>query len=125
MILFSMLSWWYTAGWSGLAARIGHRINGVMETFSVSLLMGSLFEPFRQISAGHVQGGGFDAQLRAFGDRLFSRIFGAVVRSLFIFMGLVGACIMALIGVVQLLLWPFVPFFPVAGIVLAVMGLTF
>jgi hypothetical protein len=124
MILISMLSWWYTAGWSSLAARIGRRINGVMETFSVSLLVGSLFEPFRQISAGQSQGGGFDAQLRALGDRLFSRVFGAVVRSIFIFMGIIGACIVALIGFMQLIVWPLVPLFPIGGVVLAVVGLT-
>jgi hypothetical protein len=125
MILFSMLSWWYTAGWSALATRIGHRINTVMESFSVSLLMGSLFEPFRQISAGQVRGGGFDVQLRAFGDRLFSRLFGAVIRSLFIGMGLVGAFLTAIVGMVQLAVWPFVPFLPFIGIGLAIAGVSF
>jgi len=125
MVLFSMLSWWYTAGWASLGARVGRRITRVNETFSVFLLMGSLFEPFRQISAGQPRGGGLDVQMRAFGDRLFSRVFGAVVRSLFIFMGMFGAFITGLIGLIQLIVWPLVPLMLFAGIVLAIIGPTF
>ena len=93
----------------------------MLETFSVALLLRTLFDPFRQISAGQVRGS-FDAQLRAMGDRLFSRVFGAVVRCIFIFIGLIGALGVGLFGLVELLVWPFIPFLPVIGIVLAVVG---
>jgi hypothetical protein len=124
MMLISMLSWWYTAGWASLAGRVGRRVQSVMNTFSVQLLAGSLFEPFRQISAGQSGGPGFDAQLKALGDRLFSRIFGAVVRSLFILMGLVGTFFMVIIGLLQIILWPVVPLLPILGIALSVTGWT-
>lgn len=93
----------------------------ILEAFSVGLLLRTLFDPFRQISAGQVRGS-FDAQLRALGDRLFSRVFGAIVRSIFIFIGLIGAFFAGLLGVVELLLWPVVPFLPVIGIALMVSG---
>ena len=94
-----------------------------METFSVGLLAGTLFAPFRQISAGQVHVG-VDAQMRAFGDRLFSRVFGAFIRTLFILIGLFAAFLMGLVGAVQLIMWPLLPFLPVVGLVLALMGWT-
>lgn len=48
--------------------------------FSVGLLLKTLFNPFRQISAAPV-GGAAPVQLSAFFDKLFSRAVGMVVRS--------------------------------------------
>lgn len=124
MMLLATLTWWYTAGWAGLAGRIGRRIDRVMESFSVTLLLGTLFDPFRQIDAGRTQGRSFDAQLRAFGNRLFSRVFGAVVRSLFICIGIVAAVLTALVGLLQLVAWPIVPFLPFISLGLALAGVT-
>jgi hypothetical protein len=124
MMLISMLSWWYTAGWASLAGRVGRRVQAVLNTFSVQLLLGSLFEPFRQISAGQSNGKGLDAQMKALGDRLFSRVFGAIVRSLFIVMGMFGTFFVLLIGFIQLIVWPFIPLFPIIGIALSVTGWT-
>lgn len=120
-MLFALVSWWYTAGWAGLTGGAVNRSSRLLETFSVSLLLGSLFDPFRQISAGQVRGGGFDAQLRAFGDRLFSRLFGAVVRSIFILIGLTASGAVIVGSLLLMLIWPLVPFFPFIGIALAVM----
>jgi len=95
----------------------------VLETFSVGLLLRTLFAPFRQISAGNVQGP-MAVQVRALGDRLFSRVFGAVVRGFFILFGLIGALLAGLFGLVQLLLWPLLPVLPLVGLLLMVLGLT-
>lgn len=122
MVFLALFSWWYTTGWAALARRVLGRAGGVLQTFSVGLLARTLFAPFRQISAGSVQGP-LNAQVRALGDRLFSRLFGAVIRSFFILFGLIGALLVVLAGLVQLLLWPLVPVFPLAGVVLTLVGL--
>lgn len=124
MMLVAFFSWWYTTGWGELLGRVMVRVERVLQTFSVGLLFKTLFAPFRQISAGNVQGP-LDVQVRAFGDRLFSRLFGAFIRSFFIFFGLVSALLAGLIGLVQLLLWPVVPFLPLVGLVLALTGWVF
>jgi hypothetical protein len=121
MMIVALFSWWYGAGWARAASRIGSRMGAMLETFSVALLLRTLFDPFRQISAAQVRGG-FDAQLRALGDRMFSRVFGAFVRSLFILIGLVGALLAGIIGLIELIVWPVLPFLPLIGIGLAVMG---
>ena len=121
MTLFTLVSWWYTTGWSGLAGQASQRTSRLLETFSVGLLFGSLFEPFRQISAGQVRGGSFDAQIRALADRIFSRLFGAVVRSLFICIGLLAACASMVFSLAQMILWPIVPLLPLIGLAMALL----
>jgi len=121
MMIVALFSWWYSAGWARLTGRVGSRMQIMLETFSVALLLRTLFDPFRQISAGQVRGS-FDAQLRAMGDRAFSRVFGAIVRSLFILIGLGAALLAGLFGLVELVVWPVVPFLPVVGIALTVLG---
>ena len=123
MMIVALFSWWYGAGWARAATRVGSRMQLILETFSVALLIRTLFDPFRQISAGQVRGS-FDTQLRAMGDRLFSRVFGAVVRSLFILVGLFGALFAGIIGLIEIVVWPLVPLFPVIGVVLMVMGVS-
>ncbi|HLZ14359.1 MAG TPA: hypothetical protein VKQ34_00010 [Candidatus Saccharimonadales bacterium] len=124
MMVIALVSWWYGAGWAGVARRIGERTEAVLEAFSVSLLLRTFFAPFRQISAGGRVGGPLSVQLQAFGDRVFSRIFGAVVRSIFICFGLIAALCVLVLSVLQLLVWPLVPMLPLAGLGLMVLGWT-
>jgi hypothetical protein len=123
-MLLALFSWWYGAGWARLAKRVGERVDNVLGFFSVGTLARTLFSPFRQISAGRVQGPA-NVQFRAFLDRLFSRFVGAFMRSLLILIGFVGALLSGLIGLVQIVLWPLVPLMPAAGLVAALMGWTF
>ncbi|HSX29528.1 MAG TPA: hypothetical protein VLE73_03135 [Candidatus Saccharimonadales bacterium] len=122
MMILEVISWWYGAGWARVASRIGGRVTTILEAFSVGLLLRTLFDPFRQIDAGGNGGKTVQDQLRAFGDKLFSRFFGAGVRGLFIVIGLLAALFAVIVGVVQLLLWPFIPLLPVIGVVLALLG---
>lgn len=121
MIVLALFSWWYGQGWAGLARKVAERTDSVLGFFSVGTLFLTLFAPFRQISAGHVQGAP-GMQMRAFFDRLFSRFFGAFLRGIMIVVGLVLALLSGLLGVVQLIIWPLIPLLPVAGIVLTGKG---
>lgn len=123
MILMALVSWWYGAGWSGVAKRLTARIDGTLAFFSVGLLLKTLFDPFRQIGAGRVQGP-LAVQFRAWGDRLFSRFVGFTVRTIVIFFGLTLMCFIALLGLLQLLLWPLIPVLPLVGVVVFLIGWT-
>lgn len=123
MMVLALFSWWYTTGWARLLMRVSQRIESVLESFSVALLARTLFDPFRQISAGGVQGP-LGVQMRAFGDRLFSRVFGAGVRTMFILMGIIASLFVALAGLVELLLWPLLPLLPLVGLALMLSGWT-
>lgn len=117
MIVLALFSWWYGQGWAALARRVGQRTDNVLGFFSVGTLAATLFAPFRQISAGQVQGAP-GIQARAFFDRLFSRFFGAVLRSVMIIVGLLLALFSGIFGIVQLALWPLLPIMPVGGLIL-------
>jgi hypothetical protein len=123
MLALALFSWWYTTAWKDLGRGIGLRLDKTLDFFSVSLLMRTLFDPFRQISAGSVHGS-VDAQFRAWADRTFSRFFGAFIRMMFVIIGLFGCLFVLLVGMVQIVLWPIIPLLPLIGILGMVMGWT-
>jgi hypothetical protein len=124
MMLFALVSWWYGRAWSDLLKHVNQRLDRVIDFFSVGLLLKTLFDPFRQIAAGQLKNAPLADQMRAFGDRTFSRFVGAAVRSMFIFLGAIAALLTLVIGFVQLILWPCVPFVPVLAVAGWVLGWT-
>lgn len=123
MLFIALFSWWYTTGWAQLAQRATKRVAGVLDFFSIGLLLKSLFAPFRQISVGKVRGP-LEVQIRAWGDRQISRAIGAMVRLAVIAFGLLATILMVIVSLALLLLWPFVPLMPfiVAVIMMGVRG---
>lgn len=115
MLLFALFSWWYTAGWLQLAHLLTRRMAGVLDFFSVGLLLKSLFAPFRQISVGKVQGP-IGVQLRAWADLQISRVIGAIVRLMVIAFGLVTALAMLIVVVSLLVIWPLLPAMPLLAL---------
>lgn len=123
MIATDLLAWWYGTGWMRLMHKAASRIQGVFDFFSVTLLLGTLFDPFRQIDAGKVQGSPQE-QLKAFGNRLFSRIIGFFIRSITVICALVCAVVMTVVGLAQMIIWPLLPVMPILGVVAALAGWT-
>jgi len=121
MFVLDVLSWWYGAGWRGRAAKLKEQLAATEDYFSVDLLIKTLFSPFRQISAGKVQGP-LGVQMRAFFDRLISRAIGGVVRSFMVVVGTVALALNTILGVVFLLVWAVVPLLPLVGLYLFVIG---
>jgi hypothetical protein len=117
-----LLSWWYSTGWLALAKRVGGRVKSVLDFFSVGLLLGSLFAPFRQISAGGSAQGPLGIKLRAWADRQFSRVIGAVVRLILIICGVALVLLTACVGLVMIIAWPLLPALPVIGLIFSLQG---
>lgn len=124
MIFTDLLIWWYGPGWRAELQKVAVRTKGILEAFSVRLLAGSLFAPFKQIDAGRVRGP-VQVQFRAWFDRTFSRVFGFFVRSLVIFTGCLAAFIVGIGSIVLSIVWLVVPILPILGLVLAVAGWSF
>jgi hypothetical protein len=123
MFLVGIFQWWYG---DGLLRYIRQSFLGVLRTadfFSVGLLLQTLFNPFRQISAAPV-GGAMSVQLSAFFDKLFSRAVGTVVRSGVIIVGILMIVLRFLWMVLGVLLWLTLPIFPIISIVLWQMGVS-
>lgn len=121
MFIVGLLSWWYGNGWMSEAQRVRERIASAADYFSISLLVRTLFSPFRQISAGRVDGP-IGVRWRAFVDKIISRCIGALVRTCMIVVGIGWITLVAIIGGITLTLWLVVPALPIIGIVMAIVG---
>lgn len=121
MFLVGILSWWYGEGWQARIRIIKERLASSADYFSIGLLITTLFAPFRQISAGSVEGPLVD-QVRAFADKLISRFIGAIVRSAILIAGLVVMFVQIIFGGLEIAIWPLVPLLPVIGLIMMVIG---
>lgn len=121
MFIVGFLGWWYGAGWRTRLRKIGARIMSVFDVFSIDLLIKTWLAPFRQIGAGQT-GRGLSEQLRVLFDALVSRAIGGAVRTITIGIGLIVVTVMAIAGILEGILWLFVPLLPVVGVILFAIG---
>jgi hypothetical protein len=121
MFLVGILSWWYGAGWAQRISLIKARLNGTIDYFSIGRLSETLFSPYRQISAGAVNGS-FGIKLRALSDRTISRFVGFFVRFFVIIIGVTVLALQLILGLVVIAGWIFVPLLPIMGLILYAIG---
>lgn len=119
----SFFKWWYGDGVKQRLQIISGRIDGVADYFSFGQLLKTLFSPYRQISAGKVDGA-LDVKMRAMVDKLFSVVIGAVVRLLIIAVGLAMLAFVVVYSLLFLLFWLLMPALPVFGLLLMIIGWT-
>jgi hypothetical protein len=106
-MILEMLRWWYGPGLILSVHRIGAWTAAVEHTFSVGILLRTLFSPWRRIITP--KGRGIDAQVRAALDNFVSRCVGFVIRCFALLFAAVAGLFAFLGGVVGLVLWPLVP----------------
>ena len=121
MFIVGLLQWWYGAGWARQLAYVRDHIIGVYDYFSIDLLISSWFSPFRQISAGKVQGS-LEVQWRAFVDRTISRFIGAFMRTALIVGGIIALMCFSVASIAAVVLWALLPVAPVVGLLLTLIG---
>ncbi len=121
MAIVGILVWWYTDGWRQAVRDVQTRLVGLFDYFSIDILLKTLFSPFRQISAGSVDGP-LPVKLRAFGDRLVSRLVGSVVRLIVMLIGLVTIVGALIGGLLYIVLWALLPLAPIVGLILSLIG---
>lgn len=122
MFLVGLISWWYGRGWADQWRRTMERLSATLEFFSVGQLLSTLFAPFRQISANGGTDGSLGSAMRAFIDKLISRIIGSIVRLATILVGSFVIMFQVVYSFIILALWWFVPVMPIAGAVLFAIG---
>ena len=121
MFLVGMISWWYGSGWKGQFLRVKERLATTASFFSIGQLASTLFSPFRQISAGGAKGS-LSVMMRAFFDQLISRVIGAIVRFFTILIGVIVMLFQALFELIIIVVWLFLPIFPIAGLIAMAIG---
>lgn len=121
MFIVGILSWWYGAGWKQRLVLLREHLAAMIDFFSIGLLLRTLFAPFRQISAGQVEGS-LEVKLRALADKLISRLIGAMVRTCVIIAGSVALVLYVVFCGIVLVAWAVAPLLPVVGLVAAIVG---
>lgn len=115
MLAVAFVRWWYGAGWTLVNHTVRKRLQRTAASFSVPTLVRTLFAPWKRIVAP--PGAGIDAHLRAMGDNAVSRAVGFTVRLTVLLSAGVCLSFIALAGMLQVVLWPLVPFLAVGLIV--------
>ena len=124
MLALSFIEWWYLQGWGKFAAELVNKLRGAADFFSISLLLRSLFAPFKQISAYGSGDESLQGRLSDFGDKLLSRVIGAIVRIFILVAGIIWLLVETAASLALIVLWPVLPLLPVVGIIMTVMGVT-
>ena len=122
MQAWALIYWWYGAGWVGELNLQLKRLSRVESYFSFGNLLGTLFQPFRQIDAGFRRGG-LSIQLRAWLDKTISRFIGALARLTLLIIGIVWWLISMLTSICWLFVWPFLPLAPILGAIASALNL--
>lgn len=116
MFMATFLSWWYGSGWIQVANSFKPRLNLVSSAFSVNQLLKTLFSPWRRIIT--YPGASLADRFHAWGDNLFSRTIGFIVRLFVLLAALLTCLAVALVTLIELIVWPLLPLSPV-GFILA------
>jgi hypothetical protein len=107
MLFLEFFQWWYGDGWRDAAKNGIGLVNKVQLTFSIPVLLSTLFSPWRRIITS--PGRSLDDKMRALLDNLVSRAVGFFVRLFSLIAALVLALLAAVAGGIIALAWPFVP----------------
>lgn len=122
MFIVDLLGWWYSRGWAWAARHLFiTRTIRVIRFFSVPDLLKTLFSPFRQ-DALRLKNAPIGIRLQVLGMNFISRIFGFLIRSCLIIIGLLSAVSNALLGIIVVLIWPLLPLSPLVAILCIMIG---
>lgn len=106
-MLLEFWTWWYGVGWADISQRVGARVVGVWQLFSIDILLRTLFSPWKRIVAA--PGKSLDAIFRSMIDNTVSRFVGFFARIFVLFAALILTSLAAIIGLIMVLFWPLLP----------------
>ncbi len=82
--------------------------------FSLPQLAGSWFAPWKRMTEKRTRAWNFEDMLGTFFINLMSRLIGALIRTVFIVIGMIALCTTILFGIITYLFWIAAPAFIVA-----------
>ncbi len=107
MLLVAFVQWWYGPGWVSTANRLSTRLRETYLTFSVPILIPTMFAPWRRIIT--YPGSSLQDKFRAILDNLISRAVGFVVRLFALITAFIIMGAYVIFGGLLLIIWPIVP----------------
>lgn len=115
MLAVAFLSWWYGQGWALVFKNMQRRITQIEQAFSVTMLLRTLFSPWRRVVT--YPGSSLNAHLQALVDNLISRFVGFTVRIAVIITAGIMITGLAIVALIEVVAWPLVPLAIILGII--------
>jgi hypothetical protein len=101
--------WYYTRGFVDVLAVWFNFMWFITHFFSIPLLLRTLFSPWKRMTDDG-KPRSIEAYMEAFVMNVMSRIFGAIVRTTIILVGIMALCLGVIALVTMLVFWLFAPF---------------
>jgi hypothetical protein len=119
-MILEMLRWWYSTGWLQAMHRISSWPQGIERSFSILLLLKTLFSPWKRIvTAG---GRSLDEKVKASLDNLVSRCIGFAIRSGVLIAAGIAAFSSFFGAIIIVLVWPLMPLAIIYFVVRSITG---
>lgn len=122
MAILILWQWWYRRGWQSAAAALLDTIRTTFLSFSVSVLLKTLFAPWKRTV--NIAGPNTPLALRVHwwvGNQV-SRFIGFFIRVFVLMVSLSVLAAMAVGSLVLLVIWPVAPLAVIAGLIMAVVS---
>lgn len=107
MFIPLLFSWWYGRGWLWTIRSSRSRLRAINEIFSVSILIRTLFSPWKQIESKKT----FQNFIQSTVDNFISRLIGAVLRFFMLLTALILTLLVLVFGLLAVIIWPLIPLF--------------
>jgi ABC-type multidrug transport system fused ATPase/permease subunit len=107
-LLMDFFVWYYSAAFRDMFALWLNGMWFIVHFFSIPLLLRTLFAPWRRITDTYRRGS-IEDLMETFVMNTMTRIFGAVVRSVIIFIGVVCLLVGSVALILSVLLWVALP----------------
>ncbi|OGL30517.1 hypothetical protein A3F37_01430 [Candidatus Saccharibacteria bacterium RIFCSPHIGHO2_12_FULL_41_12] len=102
-ILF--LKWWYSSGWSWLFGEYRQKLTSISRNFSVSILLKTLFAPWKQLTTQATFRNFFQAMV----DNTISRLIGFIIRFFVLIGALIAVTLLSVFFLFFVAIWVFIP----------------
>lgn len=121
MVLFNFFIWWYSVGWARVPKEIRRKIRFILQYFSLTIILKTLFSPWKRDIA-YASSKAIEDRFHALLGNLVSRFIGFLIRIIFMFIAVLGIVLIAILGGILYIIWPLLPLSPLLFIYLGVFG---
>lgn len=104
--MVAFFKWWYGPGWAIVWHNSLARLRHVGQSFSIKLLIRTLFAPWRRIS---MSGRSLDGKIQAAVSNGVGRLVGFTVRVIVLLTAGMVFVVFAIFGLFSIVLWPLIP----------------
>jgi len=109
LLLLKYIKWHFLSATLTLAQAWGNILWFTYNYFSIGLLLGTYFSPWRRITWDYGRGFDIGRYLFVFGSNLISRILGACMRTILILAGIITQCVLFSLAIATVVFWIALP----------------